>query len=461
MVDILRAYRRWLIKRLSYLLPVFLCALAANVWLAVGVETERWFKVISLVISGLSLSALGYLLFETLSCAALQARGDRRAARALRGQLAMSWRVTGVCIVVFTALLYAPLLLRVPSPEAPRAAHARQSFVVIEPASPDFTQIPPAQEQPALAAAEQAGPVAQTPASAPPTRPDIRPVIADVPSRLEVEEKEFDPPMAAAPFLQPPQDPPRRVEPDSMGLENLVYRPEIPRLEAFPPAEYGLMVVNRLGLRGEEDENAPPPTFRLDFLLVSMEGYGRGGGTGLEGDYPVGRDGSVHVAYLGVGFGKGQELDELQSEWVWHRLTLGYQHRVLGYTRHAAFDLALTVGASVDRFMNEVGPEEIDTKARISPYAAVDIGIWQGGPFGFVLHAGHSLPFNLTGSSSAVTDVSAIVRVDVSERFSFFAGYRMLWMDLKEYPENLVTSHAHEEFESSMAGPLIGFEYRF
>lgn len=461
MADILRAYRRWLIKRLFYLLPVFLCALAANVWLAVGVETERWFKVISLVISGLSLSTLGYLLFETLSCATLQARGDRRAARALRAQLAMSGRVTGVCIVAFAALLYAPLLMRTPAPEAPRAVHARQSFVAIEATEPDFSQTPPAEEPPALAAAEQAAPAARTPVPTPTSKPDIRPVTADVPSRLAVEEKEFDPPVAVAPFLQPPQDPPRRTDPDPVGAETLVFRPGFPRVEKISPVDSGLTAIDRPGLRNEGDEDAPPTAFRLDVLLVSMEGYGRGGASSLEGDYPLSRDGSAHVTYLGVAYGKGQELDELKSEWVWHRLTLGYQHRVLGYTRHATFDLALTVGASVDRFMNEVGPEEIDTKARFSPYAAVDVGVWQGGPVGFVFHAGHSLPFNLTGSSSAVTDVSATLRVDLAERLSFFAGYRMLWIELKEFPEKLAASHARDEFESSMAGPLIGFEYRF
>src|SRR6187431_2460268 len=119
MADILRAYRRWLIRRLSYLLPVFLGALATNVWLAVYLECERWLKVISVAFSGLSLAALGYLVFETVACALLQARGERRAARTLRGHLAMSWRVSGACVIVLAALIVAPSIMRTPDPERP------------------------------------------------------------------------------------------------------------------------------------------------------------------------------------------------------------------------------------------------------------------------------------------------------------------------------------------------------
>lgn len=463
MADIFRAYRRWLAKRLSYLLPVFVLALGINAWLAIGVESERWLKAISLVLSGVCLASLGYLLIETLSCAALQARGERRAARTLRSQLAMSWRVAAVCVVVFAALVVAPFLVRTPGPEAPHEARARRSYVralgpAPEAAPPEFTQtIPVDDAAPALAAVEPAAEIGKPQ----PPRPDIVPPRADVTPRLELEEKELEAPLALAPFLQPPQEPARSPEPDSLSVETIPFRPDTNPPSTFDPFGPGKAAVDRPGLRGEDNEKAPAPTLRFNVLLLSMEEYGRGGGASVEGDYALSRDGSVHVSYLGIGFGKGQELDELKSEWVWHRLTVSYLQRLVGFTRHAGFDLAITVGASVDRFQNEIGPEEIDTKARISPYVAIDVGLWQGGPFGFVLHAGQSIPFNVTGSSSSVTDVSAMLRVDISERLSLFAGYRMLWVELKEYPENLVASHAHEEFESSLAGPLVGFEVRF
>lgn len=463
MADILRAYRRWLAKRLSYILPLFALALGVNAWLAIGVQSERWLKVISLVLSGVCLAALGYLLFETLACAALQVRGERRVARTLRGQLAMTWRIGTACVVVFAALMIAPFFMRMPEPESPRETRVRRSYVEApahpaEAAPQEFTQILPVPDAPpALAVAETA---MENP-KPPPPRPDVVSMKADVPPRLELEEKEIEAPLALAPFLQPPQEAARSPQADPLSVESIPFHPETPLSLTPDPYDSGLMAIDRPGLRGESSEDAPPPTFRLDVLLLSMEGYGRGGGASLEGDYALGRDGSIHVGYLGIGFGKGRELDELQSEWVWHRLTVGYLHRLAGFTRQAGFDLAITVGASVDRFLNEVGPEEIDTKARISPYVAVDVGIWQGGPFGFVLHAGQSIPFNLTGSSSAVTDLSATLRVDLSERLSFFAGYRMLWIELKEFPEKVVASHAHDEFESSLAGPLVGFELRF
>lgn len=463
MADILRAYRRWLTKRLSYIIPLFALALGVNAWLAIGAQGERWLKAISLVLSGLCLAVLGYILSETIACAALQFRGERRVARTLRNQLAMTWRVGTVCVVVFAALIIAPLFMRTPEPESPRETRIRRSYVEApfqtpKPAPLEFTQKLPVQDAPpALAAAE---PAVEPPKSSPP-RPEIVPPKADVPPRLVMEEKELEAPLALAPFLQPQQEPAKSPEQDPLSVESIPFRPDMNPPTVYDPFGPRVAAVDRPGLRSEEREEAPLPTFRLDVLLLSMEGYGRGGGANLEGDYALGRDGSVHVGYLGVGFGKGRELDELQSEWVWHRLTLGYLHQLAGFTRHAGFDLAITVGASVDRFSNEVGPEEIDTKARISPYMAVDVGIWQGGPFGFVLHAGQSIPFNLTGSSSAVTDLSATLRVDLSERLSFFAGYRMLLIELKEYPENLVASHAHDEFDSSLAGPLIGFEVRF
>lgn len=442
MVDVLRAYRRWMLRRLAYLLPAFSLALGVNVWLAIGVDYARSLQVICLLLSGLSLGAIGWLLFETIACAVLHARHERRAARALRGLLAPSWRIAGACAFIFAVLICAPFLTRLPAAPAPREPVARRPAVEAPPMT--FTQVLPEEDvPPALAAPETPPP--------PPPAPEIRPVMADVPRRLEIEERELNEPVALAPFLQAPQEAPRPAEPESLNPEALVFRPE-------PEPEKGIapMGVDRLGLRDENSDELPAPALRFELFLVSMDEFGRGLGTNLEGDLAVSRDGSIRLSYLGVAFGSG-ELDEIESDWTWHRMTLGYTHRLMGFTRHASFDLSVSVGASVDR----VQADDVDGRARVSPYAAVDVGIWEGGPFGFVLHAGHALPFNATGVSSSVSELSATLRLDLSERLSLFAGYRMLWIELKEYPGAVTPRHADIEFESALAGPLAGFELRF
>lgn len=446
MVDVLRAYRRWMLRRLAYLIPAFALAVGVNLWLAIGVEYERWLQVICLVLSGLSLGAIGWLVFETVACGVLHARHERMAARALRGLLAPSWRIAGACAFMFGVLVCAPFLVRLPPEPAPRDPLARRP----QPEAPPmfFTQVLPAEDAPPPLAAPDAPPPAPSP---PPPAPEIRPVLADVPPRLELEERELDAPVALAPFLQPPQDPPRPAEPDSLDVETLVFRPDPEPEKSFDPRP-----VNRPGLRDEDVDELPAPTLRVDLFLVSMEDFGRGAGTNLEGDVAVSRDGSIRLGYLGVAFGSG-EIDEIESNWTWHRMTLGYTHRLMGFTRRAGFDLAVTVGASVEH----VRADGVDGEARVSPYGAVDVGIWEGGPFGFVLRAAHALPFNATGVSSSVSELSATLRLDLSERLSIFAGYRMLWVELKEYPGGLTPRHGEIEFESSLAGPLLGVELRF
>jgi hypothetical protein len=151
-------------------------------------------------------------------------------------------------------------------------------------------------------------------------------------------------------------------------------------------------------------------------------------------------------------------VDEVDARWTWHRLSLGYLHRLLGYTRHAGVDLAVSAGMTVDRFEDE---GTLDTSARISPYVAADLGLWQGGGWGFTVHARQGLPVNLLGASSLVTDVAAVFRLDLSERISLSAGYRVVLLKLKEFAENLEREHGDEEFDARLAGPLLGLECRF
>jgi hypothetical protein len=442
MVDLLRSYRRWLLGRLALLVPAFATALFANLWIAFATNIERWLKVISLVLSGLSLATLGYLLSETLTCSVLQRRGNRGLARTLRGQLAYSGGVAAVCLIVLLVIIGAPFFVRLPDAAKPPTSHLRHPWV--EPAPVEFTQVVVENPPPALAA----------PADPAPPKPEIRPVIADVPVRLEAEEKELEAPLALAPFLQ--EAPPKRAVEEPPAAEALRFRPE--PLPAPAPDPYAPGGVDRLGARGEEEAAAPPPSFRLELLLLTMESRGRGPGADLEADVPLSRASSLRAGYLGVAFGSGDEVDEVDARWTWHRLSLGYLHRLLGYTRHAGVDLAVSAGMTVDRFEDE---GTLDTSARISPYVAADLGLWQGGGWGFTVHARQGLPVNLLGASSLVTDVAAVFRLDLSERISLSAGYRVVLLKLKEFAENLEREHGDEEFDARLAGPLLGLECRF
>ena len=49
----------------------------------------------------------------------------------------------------------------------------------------------------------------------------------------------------------------------------------------------------------------------------------------------------------------------------------------------------------------------------------------------------------------------------LSEHVSFNAGYRVLFIHLRDFDHSLSSSRASDEFNRKLAGPLAGLEVRF
>jgi hypothetical protein len=153
-------------------------------------------------------------------------------------------------------------------------------------------------------------------------------------------------------------------------------------------------------------------------------------------------------------------MEETASE-SWERVTLAYSYRLTGYTRHSPFDLAFSIGVTVDRYRLQGETGLVDSTARLSPYIAVDAAIWQQGAAGLLLHAGYSIPVNATGGASGVLNLAATVRIDLTENISFHAGYRYLVVRLRDYDEALFGSESRGGFSDSFSGPIVGIDIRF
>jgi len=218
--------------------------------------------------------------------------------------------------------------------------------------------------------------------------------------------------------------------------------------------------VARLGLGETEGEMWPPPEFRLDLIRLDLDGHDWGLGMAFWADIPIGACDLVRATWMaGVYFDEGNLEGSLEHgpSLVWHHATLEYVRRLFGYAREAPFDLAVAAGLSVDAF--EAAP--IDPSLRPGPHAAVEAGVWQGGPAGFVLRAAQSIPANLTGSVSSLTNLSAVVRLDLSEGVSLHLGYQVLRIRLRDYHRALDRGPGRWEMEETSRGPLLGCDVRF
>jgi hypothetical protein len=462
MVDLHRAYRRWALRRFLLLAPSLALSVAANLWIALGVDGGPWLKIVSLSISLLCAVLLGYLLLQSQACARLQERGERKLARIARSALAPYRGVALVCLAVLGVLLLAPAVFRPSPPSAslgPVVRSARPPLAPIGPGEP-FTQVPPAAPapepagEPALAAAERPG---ELPPAAPPV-PQIHPHLAEVPLRMTLED--WDPgPEAARETASLPQEPP--PAPPSLGDPDLPpSRPEgNPFARRLPTSE--APGVDRPGLPDEDDSLGPPPSARFEAMLLRLDDRSRGAGSAITLDLPFSPHDSFRARYFLAVLSHDDPFPEADPEFTWHRFTLEYSRRLTGYTRRAALDLAVSAGFSGDGVDSDLSGASVDGTPRLSPHVGLDLGVWQGGSWGMILRVGQSLPLNATGASSAVTDVAATLEVGLSERLSLSLGYRYLLVRFREHSSPFQARHARDELESSLGGPLLGLEARF
>ncbi|HEX7896395.1 MAG TPA: hypothetical protein VF950_01350 [Planctomycetota bacterium] len=417
MVDVRRAYRRWTLRRLIVLVPALGAALACG---AIGTDLPSWARVISASVSGAASALLAYLLALTAVCA------WTRSARVRRGELASYRGLALLCLAAVAPLLAVPALFR----EAP-----------VRPPQPPIARLRPPPARAPFELPSAGIPIAPRPAE-----------VVDVPSRLEAVE---DVDLPAPPFPLEPLAPTTAFEP---GQES-----EFPGLDATapaPPAEPP--AVERLGLPRETGrEGTPLPLIQLSVFLPDLDGYGRGGALELRSEVALDASSALRAGYFVALFARGESFPEGEPELAWQRMTLEYQVRLMGRTRHAPFDLLVNAGFSVDAFQAHDAPEPIAEEARLSPHVGVDVGRWEGGSWGVLLRARHSFPFNATGASIGVTDVAFHVRADLTEGVSLQAGWRHILVALEAHEDLFGAGRSVPELEAAMSGPQVSLEFRF
>lgn len=433
MVDVRRSYRRWFAYRLAILVPAFLSAVAVVLWVAVGSGAPPWLRVTTTTLALLVDMLLGYLLFQTVLCAFFHAGSRIREARVLRGLLAWSRPAAFASIGLLWALALVPELFRDPPP-APvvrpsrAVAHRRIPPLVLPAEAPEEAVLPTA-----------------VPAAAP------APV--DLPTRLDVDEPAFAPPPAPDPV---PQDGPEGAD------ENPRFRPA-----AGEPLRLNLDVTLAIGVdrpwlpdERRPDENLPVEV-RIDLLTFSEEGN-EGAGVSLAFDLPLGRAESVRMSYLVAFVEDDLEGSGGSATFRDEHVTFDYVRRLVGFTRHAPFDLAVSVGLSVDRFSDwSSDAPAIEATARLSPHVGIELGLWQSGILGLSLHAGQTIPVNLTGGTASVTDLAAVVHVALSDHVSVRLGYQVMVVRLRDYEGPLGSGRSSDDLDRKLSGPMLGLEVRF
>lgn len=454
MVDVRRSYRRWFAYRLAILVPCFLSAIAVVLWISLGSNSPPWLRVATTTLALLVDMLLGYLLFQTLTCALFQHQSRRREARILRGLLAWSRTAALASVGLLWALALVPQFFSAVTPRSHAHAHAR-ARVRAPRASPPVPMS--GAETPVPTSAVEDVPLPAGPRAAP-SPPEIHPVVADLPTRLELGEGEF--------FASPEQEP----GPGELGVQENggdeertprfgLRRGEVLRLEIDLGSIPGF---DRPWLPDERDPEALPPVeVRIEALSLDEHEGDRAGAMSLSFDLPVGPSDSIRAAYLLAFLGEPDEAARGKGELRDEHATLEYVRRLAGYTRRSSVDLAVSVGLSFDRYFDPSDGAPVDDITRVSPHFGLELTFLQSSLVSFGVRAGQTVPANLTGGTASVTDLAAVVRVAVSEHVSFTAGYRILFVHLRDFDHSLSSSRASDDFDRKLAGPLVGLEVRF
>lgn len=462
MPDLRRAYWRWVLRN-GVMFGVAWAAAAAvvfHVWAAP--EVELWARLAGGSVALLGLGFLTALVVLLAACARLQACGRRAEARALRRQLRPSGRLAAgtLGVLAFLACVSGAFLRR---PEPGRAeTHPSRIAVRARKSRPRPAQAPSMPVPPAVPDPESRAELSEgRPAAA---VPEIRPLLEGLPSRVILEETPAERAVAAGAEPEPPRGPEAAsAEEEERGLP--AFRLTAADLERPQEGFVEALVVERPGKPLEGDPEAPLYVEgRLDALLFSMDGYRPGAGAALELEFPFDRSGALRGGVLTVAFMSDERLEDVTEDGASFsgiQATLEYVLKILGYTRRAPLDLAVGAGIAADRFASREGPETADSGVRISPWISVEAGFWQAGMAGFVVRAGQSIPVNLTGLTASVTDLAALVRLDLSERVSIHAGYRLVRVRLRDYGRALALGGGAEEMEETLSGPLLGLDMRF
>ncbi len=440
-MNAVRRQRRWLAERLVLLFPAFFAGLAVVLGMGLRDDLRPSFKLFALAVSLLLNAVLAYFLVLTALCGRLHSLGRCREARLIRRALLHVRGVSAGALLLLAVLGATPLLFRERTAPSrvfqPRFVLHEAPSVAAPPAAPEAAAPDPVKRE------EVAG--------SPPVLLDI---LASLPRCLGDDQ-------SGGEFF--PQDPLPAPLAGGGGADD-----EDNRSFTFDFAGFRLRLtipdgpaVDRPYLPdGTAPEGSYPGSVRLDAAYLKEHEGRNAGAFALQIDLATQKDASLRFTYLlaalaqrdAEGFESGVDL-------TFAHTTLEYVLRLAGHTRHAPFDLSVSAGLSVD-VLHPVSGSDVDGRARVSPYLAVDAAFWQSGSLGLLLHAGQSIPVNLTGGSSGSSDFSALLRLDLTPQVSVHLGYRILVIRAHDYERSL-SGEGDQDFDSTLSGPLMGLEVRF
>ena len=461
-----RAYHRWLRRRLIFLLPAFLAILAVTLRLTFADSATLWIRVSGAVTGTVLAILLVVQIGRSIACST-----PRRRTGAGRSQLGPH-RTISFASFGLAALLFALPSQFHPRPDPrvmvslPRHAPPPRLQPVSPPApveevktaaqrSPAPTENHPPVEIPSYA--HLRNDAAEGKPAVDPAPPRERAILPLEPARMELTEREFLLPNDPLTFVQDEPDP----RPPS----------EDPKRAPFLPDSALLRQLNEPGGRGPGEFSRahpheawagepPEPEARVDGFLLMGHHDGRTPALSVILDLPLDQNGSLELGWTGaiVPIRGATWLDRGDGP-TWNHATLAYVQRLAGYTRHASYDLAASAGVSLDFVEVLEGIDTGDRRGHLAPWASIDAAVWQQGMIGLLVRAGQTFPVAIRGSSVLVTDLSACVRVDFSQQFSLHAGYRFLYIRLREAAP--IPAQGTTSLDDSLAGPMIGLDFRF
>jgi hypothetical protein len=270
----------------------------------------------------------------------------------------------------------------------------------------------------------------------------------------KLEELPFVTPL---PLSAPPQDAPAKGREDAAPP----HHPEVTDFVRDLTAPAPLPVLARGGLPDESDLTSTPlPELGLDITLIPNSENWKGTIYELSFDLPLNRNESLRMTYFAAAMNNERDDDDYEATLAWHRMTLTYERKLAGYTRHASFDLSVQIGTSLDVISEHDSGIIVNTTPRISPWIGMEAGVWEQSGLGVILQAGYSVATRVTRASASVADVKLLIRYDLSERTSLYVGYRFTTVRLHDHgPAD--DGPLREELNEHFTGPLAGISLRF
>jgi hypothetical protein len=500
-LDLRRRYRDWMWRRLAFLLPSFVAALGVLGWLGAHHPFPSFLRVPCLTLAALVTALVGHLLYQTFDASLYGGRRPHQESRALRRQLRTWAPLLGLSLSLLAVLSGIPALFpasAVPIPPARLAVQARRP-VPPAPSQPAAPSLPLPQEAqktvrevvkesedrrpPESGINARATDPVPVPRETTQGKPEIRPELALEPSQLalDVQEPRWSglidiPTLRPTPEgalskdssrilpeelakdlpKSPPQDPPD-VAPGEEGAPP--FRLDRDLRVGWPVGNGFLLGMTYRPVPDEQDaESWPFPEGRIEGFLLVGSGGDRVPGITLMLDLPLGRKDSLLVAWTGARL-PDQEGTERGAKPNWNHVTLAYSRRLTGYTRQATFDLAASVGIATDFLRAIAGVPDSGGSPKFAPFAAIDLAFWQREPIGLLLHFSEAFPATLLGSSLGMTDMSAQIRWDLSERVSLHGGYRIVLLRYKV--DGVSPTPGTDPLHEALTGPILGLDIRF